>query len=104
MLKRSSVVAAASVLLSALLFSTIANADQRRDPPKPPIDKLSAALNVNPDQMENCLEEGRPASPGEKPNKSALLSCLQQANSNITGNQLDDVMQQYMPKPDRPAE
>lgn len=100
MLKRSSVVAAAaSVLLSTLLFSSIASADQGGKPPKPPVDELSAALNVSADQMQTCLEEGRPSSPGEKPNKSALLSCLQQANSNITSDQLDEVMQQNMPKP-----
>ncbi|WP_299001900.1 hypothetical protein [uncultured Shewanella sp.] len=99
MLKRSSVIAAASVLLSTLLFSTIASADQGGKPPKPPVDKLSAALNVSTDQMQTCLEESRPSSPGEKPNKSALLSCLQQANGNITSDELDEVMQQNMPKP-----
>lgn len=99
MLKRSSVLAVGSVLLSALFFSAIASADQGGKPPKPPVDKLSAALNVSADQMQTCLEEGKPASRGEKPNKSAMLSCLQQANPNITSEQLDEVMQQNMPKP-----
>ncbi|WP_299493360.1 hypothetical protein [uncultured Shewanella sp.] len=72
-------------------------------PPKLPLAKMSLELDVTSDQLEMCMQEARPVSPGNKPNKAAMLTCLQNANPAITKEKLQEVMKKNMPMPmDKP--
>ena len=75
-----------------------------RDDPHRPVDQISRGLGVTPDQFRACFNDVNPAPQGSLPgsnqkhaNKQVLLSCLQQANPNITNYSLDAVMDQYRP-------
>ena len=75
-----------------------------RDDPHRPVDQISRGLGVTPDQFRACFNNVNPAPQGSLPgsnqkhaNKQVLLSCLQRANSSITNNSLDAVMDQYRP-------
>jgi hypothetical protein len=75
-----------------------------RDDPHRPVDQISRGLGVTPDQFRACFNNVNPAPQGSLPgsnqkyaNKQVLLSCLQRANSGITNNSLDAVMDQYRP-------
>ncbi|WP_299008240.1 hypothetical protein [uncultured Shewanella sp.] len=93
-------------IISFIFFNhAIAAPDDGQMPPKPPISKMSLELDVTADQLQMCMEEGKPASPGDKPNKAAMLTCLQNANPAITQDKLEEVMKENMPKPkDKPQQ
>ncbi|MCL1124630.1 hypothetical protein [Shewanella surugensis] len=65
----------------------------------PPLAKMSLELDVTPNHLLMCMEEGKPASLGAKPDKAAMLTCLQNANPAITSDKLDEVMKKNMPAP-----
>ena len=67
-----------------------------------PVDQIAADLGVEPDEFVACFIPVQPAAPGTEPtrareqsNKAVLLPCLQAANSAITNDMLDTVMDRY---------
>ncbi|WP_054774580.1 hypothetical protein [Methylogaea oryzae] len=72
--------------------------------PKRPVDKVARELNIAPEQFVACFNNVKPAPQGTRPtaervhsNKAVLLSCLQQANPDITNDRLDAVMDRHRP-------
>lgn len=114
MSNRSSTLVISSLFVSAFLVITffisflffnhaMAEHPDGQMPPKPPLAKMSLELDVTSDQLQMCMEEGKPASAGDKPDKAAMLTCLQNANPAITSDKLDEVMKKNMPAPgDKP--
>lgn len=81
-----------------------AEAPLQNNDPKRPVDKISRDLGVTEEQFVECFKNVRPAPQGERPtgervhaNKQVLLSCLQEANPEITNEKLDTVMDRYRP-------
>ncbi|MCV0425348.1 MAG: hypothetical protein K5905_07735 [Roseibium sp.] len=72
--------------------------------PNRPTDKIAADLNIEEAVFIECFKPVNPE-PGKYPtgaqqqaNKAILLPCLQQANSAITNDRLDAVMDKYRPE------
>lgn len=90
------------ILMLASIFS--AQAAKLRNDPNRPTDKISAELGVTEDQFIACFwnvnpeENGRPSGAKQRENKAILLPCLQEANSAITNDKLDSVMDKYRPE------
>lgn len=113
---RSSTLVISSLFVSAFLIMAfiisfiffnhaIAASDDGKMPPKPPLAKMSLELDVTSDQLLMCMKEGKPATPGDKPDKAAMLTCLQNANPAITQEKMDEVMKKNMPMPkDKPQQ
>jgi hypothetical protein len=75
-----------------------------RDDPKRPVTEISKDLGIQPEQFRACFSNVSPSPEGQRPetqrtqaNKAVLLSCLQKANSKITNDSLDTVMDRYRP-------
>ncbi|MEW7007234.1 MULTISPECIES: hypothetical protein [unclassified Lentilitoribacter] len=98
------------ILLSVLTIGTIATtstqaASIKRNDPNRPVGSIAADLGISTNQFVTCFHNVNPASKGTKAsrarehaNKDILLPCLQKANTSITNNRLDDVMDKYRPE------
>lgn len=65
---------------------------------------LLAANFIKQEQFVACFDNVHPAKQGERPeneriqsNKAVLLGCLQKANTTITNEKLDKIMDRYRP-------
>jgi len=85
-------------------FSTFTSAQMLRNDPNRPTDKISADLGVSEDHFITCFSDvrpeqnGKPSGAKQRMNKAILLPCLQEANSTITNDKLDEVMDRYRPE------
>jgi len=95
------------ILICLLIsFSKISIAQEMlRNDPNRPTDKISKALGVTQQKFIDCFHNVKPAPRGVNPsrekehaNKKILLTCLKKANSEITNDKLDEVMDKYRPE------
>jgi hypothetical protein len=59
-----------------------------------PLQQISGDLGVTPQQFEQCMKSGKPATGGEI-DKGIVVQCLQKINSSITADQLKATMMKY---------
>lgn len=93
-------------LMAGLIAATSASAaTTKRIDPNRPVAAISADLGVTSEQFVDCFYNVNPAPKGtkatgarERANKNILLPCLQKANSSITNDTLDAVMDKYRPE------
>lgn len=98
---------AITLLLTGLSTLATVHADTAvmKNDPKRPVGAISEDLGVTPEQFIACFNNVNPTPGGDRPesaervkaNKAVLLPCLQQANSDITNDLLDTVMDHYRP-------
>ena len=95
-----------AMLLAIFLYgSAMAAPPVMKNDPHRPVKQISKDLGVTADQFTVCFSDVSPTPGGARPesservhsNKQVLLTCLQKANSAITNNSLDTVMDRYRP-------
>jgi hypothetical protein len=90
-----------------LLAACTANAQDRGTPPHMPVAEIASKLNVSESEAQNCfMPQGTqnqssaqkgPKGPPSAAEQAELLNCLKAANSALTADKLDSVMQSYGP-------
>ena len=101
-------VAAISMIVGGAVQAASPNTNgegRLRNDPRRPVAAIAADLDIAPEQFVACFSNVRPAPQGvratgtrEHANKAVLLPCLQKANSSITNDRLDAVMDKYRPE------
>ena len=94
------------VAIAIVLMAASAQAQPLlRNDPNRPVNAISRDLGVTPQQFIACFWNVNPAPRGTAPtaerqqaNKAILLSCLREANSAISNDSLDTVMDSYRPE------
>lgn len=61
-----------------------------------PVQQISSDLGVTPQQFEQCMKSGKPATGGET-DKTIVVQCLQKINPSITLDQLKSTIMKYRP-------
>lgn len=84
-----------SATYAAEEFTTKNNLNHR------PVRQIAAELDVTPQQFADCFslvepaKDFKPSKARERANKAKLLPCLQKANSRLSNDRLDHVMDKY---------
>lgn len=92
---------AALVTFAALAPATAGVYPSHNDLDKRPVEAIAGELGVTADVFVGCFynvepdPDFAPTKAQERANKAILLPCLQAANSAITNDLLDDVMDKY---------
>lgn len=99
------ILALAATTIATTLGASFASAQTLRHDPNRPTDLISRDLGVSEIEFISCFSNVNPEQKGITPsgekqraNKAVLLPCLQNANSAITNDLLDEVMDRYRPE------
>lgn len=66
-------------------------------PAGPPLDKISAELNVSEDALRACMPAPAKGQRPERPDPAGLASCLQGQNASVTAAAVTSVMEALKP-------
>ena len=98
--------AAVTLVAFTLILPALSLAQAQGQPPMgPDFAAIGTELNLSEADVEACFprpnQNERPAA-GERPvgpEMIEVISCLQSANGNLTGAQIDDVLRNHQPTP-----
>lgn len=85
----------------AALTLPMAAAAQNGPPPGPALDKIAAALGVSEDAVAGCMPRPAQGQRPERPDASAIATCLQPTNASVTTALVNQTLETF--KPDQPS-
>lgn len=103
-MKKTSAITLVAITL-ALPALSLAHAQEGQRPKGPDFAAIGADLNIAEASVQACFPEptqGERPAEGERPegpDMTSVISCLQSANSNLTGAQIDEVLRDHRPEP-----
>ena len=98
---RLSLASLATVMVSTSGLCAAEALPSKNDLNRRPVRQIAAELDITPKQFSDCFllvtpaKDFNPSKGEERANKARLLPCLQTANTKITNDQVDRVMDKY---------